>query len=233
MKAPLPCRRRTFGHSFAAGVYLVGRFYLRFHATVSCSSAPISARSPWFWRHDRITQPISNATGVSTVSHLGNGSARRGWLVGRHDPSSRTRFHRPAVHLLVPRMIHACHTNEMRAGWPAPPRSIDRVHDAGGLPGIAAPEPVRDRSRLLLEYIRSSPGLSSLTRTPRPPSCLRGSGGAAVTAFYMFRLGTLTFAARPRHHVYDHAHEAPWGELFAHFSAGLLPPRSPGSCGPI
>ena len=36
------------------------------------------------------------------------------------------------------------------------------------------------------------------------------AGGAAITAFYMFRLWYLTFAGEPRdHHVYEHAHESP------------------------
>ncbi len=35
--------------------------------------------------------------------------------------------------------------------------------------------------------------------------------GAAMTAFYMFRLWYLTFAGQPRdEHVYQHAHESPW-----------------------
>jgi NADH-quinone oxidoreductase subunit L len=35
--------------------------------------------------------------------------------------------------------------------------------------------------------------------------------GAAMTAFYMFRLWYLTFAGQPRdEHVYHHAHESPW-----------------------
>jgi NADH-quinone oxidoreductase subunit L len=34
--------------------------------------------------------------------------------------------------------------------------------------------------------------------------------GAAITAFYMFRLWYMTFAGKPRdHHRYDHAHESP------------------------
>jgi NADH-quinone oxidoreductase subunit L len=36
------------------------------------------------------------------------------------------------------------------------------------------------------------------------------AGGAALTAFYMFRLWFMTFAGRPRdEHVYAHAHESP------------------------
>ena len=36
------------------------------------------------------------------------------------------------------------------------------------------------------------------------------AGGAAITAFYMFRMWYMTFAGKPRdHHVYDHAHESP------------------------
>ena len=37
------------------------------------------------------------------------------------------------------------------------------------------------------------------------------TGGAAITAFYMFRLWYMTFAGEPRdEHVYHHAHESPW-----------------------
>jgi NADH-quinone oxidoreductase subunit L len=36
------------------------------------------------------------------------------------------------------------------------------------------------------------------------------AGGAAITAFYMFRLWYMTFIGKPRdHHVYEHAHESP------------------------
>ncbi len=36
------------------------------------------------------------------------------------------------------------------------------------------------------------------------------AGGAAITAFYMFRLWYMTFAGKPRdHHIYEHAHESP------------------------
>ena len=36
------------------------------------------------------------------------------------------------------------------------------------------------------------------------------AGGAAITAFYMFRLWFLTFAGEPRdEHIYAHAHESP------------------------
>jgi NADH-quinone oxidoreductase subunit L len=39
---------------------------------------------------------------------------------------------------------------------------------------------------------------------------LAAAGGAAITAFYMFRLWYLTFAGQPRDaHRYDHAHESP------------------------
>jgi NADH-quinone oxidoreductase subunit L len=43
------------------------------------------------------------------------------------------------------------------------------------------------------------------------------AGGAAMTAFYMFRLWFMTFIGKPKdHHVYDHAHESPpvmWAPL--------------------
>jgi NADH-quinone oxidoreductase subunit L len=37
------------------------------------------------------------------------------------------------------------------------------------------------------------------------------AGGAAITAFYMFRMWYMTFLGKPRnHHRYEHAHESPW-----------------------
>jgi NADH-quinone oxidoreductase subunit L len=40
--------------------------------------------------------------------------------------------------------------------------------------------------------------------------CALPIAGAAITAFYMFRLWYMTFAGQPRnHHRYDHAHESP------------------------
>ena len=39
---------------------------------------------------------------------------------------------------------------------------------------------------------------------------LIAAGGAAITAFYMFRLWYMTFAGQPRNQArYDHAHESP------------------------
>ena len=50
-------------------------------------------------------------------------------------------------------------------------------------------------------------------------------GGAAITAFYMFRLWFMTFAGKPRdHHVYDHAHESPRVDVRAAGGAGRFSP---------
>jgi NADH-quinone oxidoreductase subunit L len=39
---------------------------------------------------------------------------------------------------------------------------------------------------------------------------LAAAGGAAITAFYMFRMWCMTFTGKPRnHHRYEHAHESP------------------------
>jgi NADH-quinone oxidoreductase subunit L len=58
--------------------------------------------------------------------------------------------------------------------------------------------------------------------------------GAAITAFYMFRLWFLTFAGQPRnHHRYDHAHESPrvmaWPLLVLAFLAISVGWKIPGT----
>jgi NADH-quinone oxidoreductase subunit L len=61
--------------------------------------------------------------------------------------------------------------------------------------------------------------------------------GAAITAFYMFRLWFMTFAGEPRdHHRYDHAHESPWSmagvlvllAVFAVCAGWAIPAAAPG-----
>ncbi len=53
--------------------------------------------------------------------------------------------------------------------------------------------------------------LVSAYRSGNTAIWLLGVAGAALTAFYMFRLILMTFHGRPRdQHLYDHAHESPW-----------------------
>ena len=83
---------------------------------------------------------------------------------------------------------------------------------AGCLAITGAGSPVLDRLvGLLLEGRdhRPGPGVQQSESAVRL-ALLRGRGGPAITAFYMFRLWFMTFLGEPRdHHVYEHAHESP------------------------
>ena len=163
---------------------------------------------------------IKRVLAYSTVSQLGFmmlALGLGGWLAGLFHLITHA-FFKSLLFLCSGSVIHAVHTNDMRAdGRPAEEDADHRLHDAHRLPGDCR----RRRSvpgrlqRLPLEGLDrragAEPLASQLGRRVRLgcssscPCC-----GAALTAFYMFRLWYMTFAGEPRdHHRYDHAHESP------------------------
>ncbi len=162
---------------------------------------------------------IKRVLAYSTVSQLGYmmlGLGVGGWVAGMFHLITHA-FFKSLLFMCSGSVIHATHTNEMpRMGGLRHEDALDRLHDAGRLPGdFRGRHPVRDRlQRLLLERFDHRPGACrSITRIPTHGGiffALSVGGGAAITAFYMFRLWFMTFAGEPRdHHVYDHAHESP------------------------
>ncbi len=128
-------------------------------------------------------------------------------------------FFKSLLFLCSGSVIHACHTNEMtQDGRPAEEDALDRLHHARRLPGDhRGRHSAFDRpQRLLLEGRDPRPGADRSRPQTASFGCLFfvAAGGAAITAFYMFRLWFMTFAGEPRdHHVYDHAHESPQDDV--------------------
>ena len=113
-------------------------------------------------------------------------------------------------------VIHAMpHQRHAEDGRPAQEDAVHRLHDARRLPGDHRHgHSVRRRlQRLLLErFDHRADACRSANHNPvhRILLFIAAAGGAAITAFYMFRLWYMTFIGKPRdHHVYEHAHESP------------------------
>ncbi len=112
-------------------------------------------------------------------------------------------------------VIHAVHTNEMtemgglrkKMPWTAYTMLIGCLAISGaGIPFIIGFSGYYSKDAILeqaLLFGQVNPGLGGLF-------FYVAAGGAAITAFYMFRLWYMTFVGPPRDaHRYDHAHESP------------------------
>ena len=155
----------------------------------------------------------------STVSQLGYmmlALGLGGWLAGLFHLITHA-FFKSLLFLCSGSVIHAVHTNDMtQDGRPAEEDADHGVHDAHRLPG----DHRRRHSVLVIGfsgyYSKDAIVEQALQLRARPTAAATGLFfvlpvvGAAITAFYMFRLWFMTFAGKPRdHHRYDHAHESP------------------------
>jgi NADH-quinone oxidoreductase subunit L len=113
-------------------------------------------------------------------------------------------------------VIHAVHTNEMpemggllkKMPWTAYTMLIGCLAIAGaGIPFVIGFSGYYSKDAILEQahsFWSTNPGLGAVFFGA-------AAGGAAITAFYMFRMWYMTFLGKPRnHHRYDHAHESPW-----------------------
>ena len=219
----------------AAGVYLVGRFYPVFTPEVLLVIAFIGCITLFMAATIAITATdIKRVLAYSTVSQLGYmmlALGVGGWVAGLFHLFTHA-FFKSLLFLCSGSVIHACaHERDAQDGRAAEEDALDRLHDARRLPGDhRGGHPAADRpERLLLEGLRSSPRRSRSSRQPALGGWLfyAAAGGAAITAFYMFRLWFMTFAGEPRdQHVYDHAHESPRVDVRAAGGAGRSSPSS-------
>ena len=219
MEGPTPVSALVHSATMvAAGVYLVGRFYpvltpdaLLVIAYVGAITLFIAATIAL------VANDIKRVLAYSTVSQLGYmmlALGVGGWLAGLFHLVTHA-FFKSLLFLCSGSVIHACHTNDMRKmgglakvmPWTAGTMLVGCLAIIGagipfldvGLSGYYSKDSILAQALL---FARENPAHSILFYAV--------AGGAALTAFYMFRLWFMTFAGAPRdHHVHDHAHESP------------------------
>ncbi len=203
----------------AAGVYLVGRFYPVFTPEVLLVIASVGCITLFLAATIAITATdIKRVLAYSTVSQLGFmmlALGLGGWLAGMMHLFTHA-FFKSLLFLCSGSVIHACGTNEMpqmgglRKKMPitALTMLVGCLAIAGaGIPIVAVGLSGFHSKDLIiaqdLSFWRHNSGVYGLF-------FYAALLGAAMTAFYMFRLWYLTFAGNPRDgHVYHHAHESP------------------------
>jgi NADH-quinone oxidoreductase subunit L len=163
-----------------------------------------------------VATDIKRVLAYSTISQLGYmmlALGLGGWVAGLFHLITHA-FFKSLLFMCSGSVIHACHTNEMpRMGglrkkmpWTAYTMLVGCLAIAGaGIPFLIGFSGYYSKDAIIAQAI-------SFTNVNPAHKVLLfvAAGGAAITAFYMFRLWFMTFAGKPRdQHVYDHAHESP------------------------
>ncbi|HYO24322.1 MAG TPA: NADH-quinone oxidoreductase subunit L [Lacipirellulaceae bacterium] len=220
MEGPTPVSALVHSATMvAAGVYLVGRFYPAFSPEALLVIAVIGCITLFIAATIAITATdIKRVLAYSTISQLGYmmlSLGLGGWAAGLFHLITHA-FFKSLLFLCSGSVIHAVHTNDMtemgglRKKMPITAYTMLvgclAIIGAGiplspiGLSGYYSKDAIIEQA---LSYAKTNGGAYWLLFAL--PTL-----GAAITAFYMFRLWYLTFAGKPRnHHRYDHAHESP------------------------
>jgi proton-translocating NADH-quinone oxidoreductase chain L len=219
MEGPTPVSALVHSATMvAAGVFLVARFYPVFTPEVLLVIAVIGTITLFLAATIAITaNDIKRVLAYSTVSQLGYmmmSLGIGGWLAGVLHLFTHA-FFKSLLFLCSGSVIHAVHTNDMqqmgglrrKMPWTAYTMLVGCLAIAGaGIPFIVGLSGYYSKDAILEQaflFARTNPGFGNLF-------FYLAAGGAAMTAFYMFRLWFLTFAGNARdHHRYDHAHESP------------------------
>ena len=202
----------------AAGVYLVGRFYPVFTPEVLLVIAVTGCITLFIAATIALTATdIKRVLAYSTVSQLGYmmlALGVGGWLAGLFHLFTHA-FFKALLFLCSGSVIHATHTNEMpqmgglvkKMPWTAWTMFIGCLAISGaGIPLAIGLSGYHSKDSILAQLY------SFASKNPPVYGALFyvALGGAAMTAFYMFRLWFMTFAGKPRdEHVFAHAHESP------------------------
>lgn len=214
----------------AAGVYLVGRFYPALAPEVLLVIAAVGCLTLFMAATIAITATdIKRVLAYSTVSQLGYmmmALGVGGWLAGMMHLMAHA-FFKSLLFLGAGCVIHATRTNEMAemgglfrkmpvtaytmlvgclaiagAGIPFVLGLLGGPAWVGlGLSGFHSKDAILEHACRFMQH-NVSPWAAVFF--------VAGSAGAAITAFYMFRMWYLTFVGAPRNRQrFDHAHEAP------------------------
>ena len=218
MEGPTPVSALVHSATMvAAGVYLVGRFYPVFVPEVLLVIAVIGGITLFLAATIAITATdIKRVLAYSTVSQLGYmmlALGIGGWVAGMFHLITHA-FFKSLLFMCSGSVIHACHTNELtqmgglrkKMPYTAYTMLVGCMAIAGfGIPFVIGLSGYYSKDAIIahaMAFKYGNPLWSALFYV--------AAAGAAITAFYMFRLWFMTFSGEPRdHHIYDHAHESP------------------------
>ncbi len=219
MEGPTPVSALVHSATMvAAGVYLVGRFYPVFAPEVLLVIAIVGCITLFMAATIAITATdIKRVLAYSTVSQLGYmmmALGVGGWAAGMMHLITHA-FFKSLLFLCSGAVIHAVHTNEMpQMGGllkKMPVTAITMLIGCLAIAGASIPFVVG-----MSGYYSKDAILEQALSFGQSNAFIAGfffaaaAGGAAITAFYMFRLWFMTFTGKPRdEHRYDHAHESP------------------------
>ncbi len=219
MEGPTPVSALVHSATMvAAGVYLVGRFYPVFTPEVLLVIAYCGTITLFLAATIAIVNTdIKRVLAYSTVSQLGYmmlALGVGGWVAGLFHLITHA-FFKSLLFMCSGSVIHACHTNEMpkmgglrhKMPYTAYTMLVGCLAIIGagipfviGFSGYYSKDAIIEQALLFYQH----------NPTHGAVFFVAAAGGAAMTAFYMFRLWYLTFAGEPRDKaIYDHAHESP------------------------
>jgi NADH-quinone oxidoreductase subunit L len=218
MEGPTPVSALVHSATMvAAGVFLVGRFYPMFTPEVLLVIAILGCITLFMAATIAITATdIKRVLAYSTLSQLGYmmfALGVGGWVAGMLHLITHA-FFKSLLFMCSGSVIHAVHTNEMpemgglRRKMPitATTMLIGCLAIIGaGVPTIVGLSGYYSKDAILaqaLHFGKNNAAWNAMFYV--------AAGGAAITAFYMFRLWFMTFIGPPRDkHRYEHAHESP------------------------
>ena len=220
MEGPTPVSALVHSATMvAAGVYLVARFYPMFTPEVLLVIACVGCITLFMAATIAITATdIKRVLAYSTISQLGYmmlALGVGGWVAGVMHLVTHA-FFKSLLFLCSGSVIHAVHTNDMmqmgglrkKMPYTAYTMLVGCLAIAGAsLPFVIGFSGYYSKDRILEQtFVFMNENHSFLGSV----FFVAAAGGAAITAFYMFRLWFLTFAGKPRNeHRFDHAHESP------------------------
>jgi NADH-quinone oxidoreductase subunit L len=221
MEGPTPVSALVHSATMvAAGVFLVGRVYPLFSpetllviATIGCITLILAASIAM------TAVDIKRVLAYSTISQLGFmmlALGLGGWVAGLFHLITHA-FFKSLLFLCSGSVIHAVHTNDMRAmgglRHKMPVTAYTMLAGCLAIAGIGIPflfgfSGFHSKDLIVeqaIHFARSNGNRPFMWLFVVIPLA-----GAMLTSFYMFRLWYMTFAGKPRdHHRYDHAHESP------------------------
>ncbi len=222
MEGPTPVSALVHSATMvAAGVFLVGRVYPIFTPEALLVIAVIGCITLFIAATIAITAvDIKRVLAYSTISQLGYmmlALGLGGWVAGLLHLITHA-FFKSLLFLCSGSVIHAVHTNDMRQMGglrhkmpiTAATMLVGCLAIAGaGIPFLVGFSGFHSKDAIIeqaLSHLNHNIGLWFCWLLFLVPVL-----GAAITAFYMFRLWYMTFTGEPRDpHRYDHAHESPW-----------------------